>query len=125
MTHAGMRRFVGAGAVLLGVLVALLFCIHSPAVAGAEPVPAGVDVVAAGGGYSQAPGCGSGEDDGGIRPVTPSRVSSVHELLPGLHDLRGVSGGWGDGQLVLAVAPTRGSPPLAAPSPVDLSVLRV
>ncbi|MFJ1751107.1 hypothetical protein ACIOJD_33485 [Streptomyces sp. NPDC088116] len=124
MTHVGSRRFVGAGALLLGVLLSLLFCFHSPAVAGARSVPAGVEV-AVGAGHGQAPGCGSGEGDGGIRPVTPSRGGSVHELLPGLHDLRGVSGTWGDAQVVLAVAPTRGSPPLAAPSPVDLSVLRV
>lgn len=31
MSHVGSRRFVGAGAVLLGVLVALLFCLHSHA----------------------------------------------------------------------------------------------
>ncbi|MFD5115577.1 MULTISPECIES: hypothetical protein [unclassified Streptomyces] len=140
MTHRGGRRGRFAAVGSLGVLVALLFCFHSTgafhstsvfrsagvASVGPGPGGAGVVVLAAGNGQGQTPGCGrSGEDDGASRPVTPSRGTSSHELLPALHDVRAAAGSWGAGQCVLSVSPERGPPPLAAPSPVDLSVLRV
>ncbi|MFJ5111171.1 hypothetical protein ACIQAD_11020 [Streptomyces sp. NPDC088551] len=142
-TGSRRRRFVdvGVGGALLGVLVALLFCLPSAAVAvgtagaaetavGAAAVGtagAGAEAVAVGGGHGgQTPGCGRGDqDDTGIPPITPSRGSSVHELLPALHDARDAAGAWGVAQAALAVTPDRGPPPVAAPSPVDLSVLRV
>ncbi|MFC9652381.1 MULTISPECIES: hypothetical protein [unclassified Streptomyces] len=149
-TGSRRRRFVGVGVggALLGVLVALLFCLPSTAVAvetvgapgtaGAAVAVEGVGTVepagtvgaqagAVGGGQGgQTPGCGRGDrDDTGIPPLTPSRGSSVHELLPALHDARDAAGAWGVAQAVLAVTPDRGPPPVAAPSPVDLSVLRV
>ncbi|MFJ9211527.1 hypothetical protein [Streptomyces sp. NPDC102264] len=136
-TGSRRRRFVGAGVggALLGVLVALLFCLPSAAVAvgtagtagGAAAVETvGAEAVAVSGYGGQTPGCGRGDqDDAGIPPITPSRGSSVHELLPALHDARDAAGAWGVAQAVLAVTPDRGPPPVAAPSPVDLSVLRV
>ncbi|MGW6235386.1 hypothetical protein [Streptomyces sp. NPDC055094] len=139
-TGSRRRRFVGVGVggALLGVLVALLFCLPSAAVAvgtagaaetavGAAAVgTAGAEAVAVSGYGGQTPGCGrGGQDDTGIPPITPSRGSSVHELLPALHDARDAAGAWGVAQAVLAVTPHRGPPPVAAPSPVDLSVLRV
>ncbi|MFD7088884.1 hypothetical protein ACFV94_13875 [Streptomyces sp. NPDC059896] len=161
-TGSRRRRFVGVGVggALLGVLVALLFCLPSTAVAvetvgapeavgAAEAVGApgtagaavavegigtvepagtvGAQAGAVGGGQGgQTPGCGRGDrDDTGIPPLTPSRGSSVHELLPALHDARDAAGAWGVAQAVLAVTPDRGPPPVATPSPVDLSVLRV
>ncbi|MFJ1580678.1 hypothetical protein [Streptomyces sp. NPDC088182] len=140
-TGSRRRRFVdvGVGGALLGVLVALLFCLPSAAVAvgtagaaetavGAAAVgTAGAEAIAVGSGHGgQTPGCGRGDqDDTGIPPITPSRGSSVHELLPALHDARDAAGAWGVAQAALAVTPDRGPPPVAAPSPVDLSVLRV
>ncbi|MFD8920125.1 hypothetical protein ACFV0Y_20230 [Streptomyces sp. NPDC059569] len=139
-TGSRRRRFVGVGVggALLGVLVALLFCLPSAAVAvgtagaaetavGAAAVgTVGAEAVAVSGYGGQTPGCGrGGQDDTGIPPITPSRGSSVHELLPALHDARDAAGAWGVAQAVLAVTPHRGPPPVAAPSPVDLSVLRV
>ncbi|MFE4371799.1 hypothetical protein ACFRMN_26920 [Streptomyces sp. NPDC056835] len=137
------RRFVGVGVggALLGVLVALLFCLPSAAASAfvsAFPSDVGTvgtvgaagtaEAVTAGGGYGgQTPGCGRGDrDDTGTLPIAPSRGSSVHEqLLPAaLHDTRDTAGAWAVAQAVLAVTPDR-LPPVAAPSPVDLSVLRV
>ncbi|MFE2494056.1 hypothetical protein ACFXKX_23250 [Streptomyces scopuliridis] len=134
MTRIGSRRrrFLGAvvGGALVGMLVALVFCLPSAAVAVGSTATAGTvasEAVTAGGGYGgQTPGCGRGDrDDTGTLPITPTRGSSVHELLPALHDARDTAGAWGAAQAVLAVTPDRGPPPVAAPSPVDLSVLRV
>ncbi|PVE10676.1 hypothetical protein [Streptomyces scopuliridis] len=134
MTRIGSRRRrfmgVGVGGALLGMLVALVFCLPSAAVAVGIMGTAGTvatEAVTAGGGYGgQTPGCGRGDrDDTGTPPITPTRGSSVHELLPVLHDARDTAGAWGAAQAVLAVTPDRGPPPVAAPSPVDLSVLRV
>ncbi|MEV4973321.1 hypothetical protein [Streptomyces scopuliridis] len=134
MTRTGSRRRrfvgVGVGGALIGMLVALVFCLPSAAMTVGGTTTAGAvatEAVTAGGGYGgRAPGCGRGDrDDTGTPPITPTRGSSVHELLPALHDARDTAGAWGAAQAVLAVAPDRGPPPVAAPSPVDLSVLRV
>ncbi|MGW7367464.1 hypothetical protein ACWGI8_29595 [Streptomyces sp. NPDC054841] len=84
-------------------------------------------VVAVPAGDGQAPGCGRGsQDDGGLSPATPPRGSSSYELLPALQTAaHGAAGCWAVDEAVLAVAPERGPPPVAAPSPMDLSVLRV
>ncbi|MFF5567907.1 hypothetical protein ACFY7Z_19305 [Streptomyces sp. NPDC012623] len=137
MSHprSARGRFAGVGAVLLGVLAVLLFCVHAPAPA----TPAGPVTVAAGGGTGEVvaatadgpdrpvPGCGrGGQDDVGSRPVVPPRGGSGPELLPALYDAHGAGGPYGTGdQVVAAVAPERGRPPLPGPSPVGLSVLRV
>ncbi|MER8072461.1 hypothetical protein ABTZ59_29655 [Streptomyces sp. NPDC094034] len=136
------RRFVGVGmgGALLGMLVALLFCLPSAAgavgtVVAAETAgtaatagaagAAGTETVTGADGYGgRAPGCGRGDrDDAGTPPLAPARGGFVHELLPALYDARDSAGAWGIPQAVLAVIPDRGPPPVAAPSPIDLSVL--
>ncbi|MEV6420007.1 hypothetical protein [Streptomyces sp. NPDC051662] len=154
-TGSRRRRFVGVGmgGALLGMLVALLFCLPSAAASdfvSASPPAVGTvgtvaaagaagaagasgafgtetETVTAGGGYGgRTPGCGRGDrDDTGTPPIAPARGSLVHELLPALCDARDTGDAWGIAQAVLAVIPDRGPPPVAAPSPVDLSVLRV
>ncbi|MFE7566266.1 hypothetical protein ACFU76_04780 [Streptomyces sp. NPDC057539] len=140
------RRFVGVGmgGALLGMLVALLFCLPSAAASdfvSASPSAAGTvgtvvaaetagtaataETVTGADGYGgRTPGCGRGDrDDAGTPPLAPVRGSFGHELLPALYDTRDTAGAWGIAQAVLAVIPDRGPPPVAAPSPIDLSVL--
>ncbi|UUN27803.1 hypothetical protein [Streptomyces sp. FIT100] len=87
--------------------------------------PVGVAVVQPGDG--QGPGCDDGAgNDGGLTPATPPRGSSTYELLPAPQTVpNGVSGCWAVAGAVPGVVPERGPPPVAAPSPIDLSVLRV
>ncbi|GAA2510849.1 hypothetical protein [Streptomyces gobitricini] len=91
-------------------------------------VVAAVDVAAvdaAGPGPGRAPGCGSSDDDGDRAPAVPPRSCSPGELLPAPHAGRAAPGAWGADGILPGVRPERGPPPLVAPSPLDLSVLRV
>ncbi|MEV0926037.1 hypothetical protein AB0I99_13065 [Streptomyces spongiicola] len=77
-------------------------------------------------GDQRVPGCGDGSGDGGPGPAVPPRGSAAHELLPALpaaaHGAAGCPAAAGP---VLDLAPGRAPPALAAPGPIDLSVLRV
>ncbi|MEV0317641.1 hypothetical protein ACIBKX_21410 [Streptomyces sp. NPDC050658] len=109
---------------LVAVLLVVLGGFCGPAVA-AEPVvkPAVTVQVTESTG---APGCGKGgQQDAGQAPAAPARSSSAYELLPALHQAHAASGGWAADQTVLCLAPERGPPVLAPPSPIALSVLRV
>ncbi|MDQ1009826.1 hypothetical protein QFZ82_004311 [Streptomyces sp. V4I23] len=79
-------------------------------------------------GAAKPPGCGerTGAGDSGAHPGVPPRGGSAYELLPALPQTHG-SGGVAlvCDQTALDVSPLRGPPPLAPPSAVDLSVLRV
>ncbi|MCS0638864.1 hypothetical protein NX801_25070 [Streptomyces sp. LP05-1] len=102
-THATAASFTGPGA--------------GEAVAAVPPASGG-----------RAPGCdrGPGSDDGGLRPVVPSRGGTGAELLPVPHTARHLAGSWAvPGGVPAAVRPGRTPPPLAPPTPVGLSVLRV
>lgn len=93
----------------------------------AVPVPA---AVASPGGYpageQPSPGCGEGSGDGGIGPAVPPRGSAAHELLPALPAAaQGAAGCPAADGAALDLAPGRAPPALAAPGPIDLSVLRV
>ncbi|WP_171053018.1 hypothetical protein [Streptomyces marianii] len=100
---------------------------------GAAPPPAAVAPPAtaakqgaAPAGEHRAPGCGEGSADGGLSPATPPRGSAAHELLPALPTTaHGGAGCPAAEDAVLDLAPERAPPALAAPGPIDLSVLRV
>lgn len=111
------------GAADTGRTVAVADSVTVAAPAGAV-VPTAVAAPADG---RQAPGCDDGSgDDGGLSPATPPRGSSAYELLPALQtSAHGASGCWAVHGAVLDLAPGRAPPPVAAPSPIDLSVLRV
>ncbi|CAL9485294.1 hypothetical protein [Streptomyces sp. enrichment culture] len=74
------------------------------------------------------PGCrgDSRADDGGLAPAAPPRGLTAGDLLPAPHDARGAFGcaGWTPREPG-ATGPGRAPPPLAPPSPMDLSILRV
>lgn len=109
---------------LLGVLLVVLGSFCAPAVA-AEPAAKPVVSVQAEP-SSGGPGCGKGtRQDAGQVPAAPPRSTSAYELLPALHQAHAASGAWGAGQTVPPLMPERGPPPLAPPSPIDLSILRV
>jgi hypothetical protein len=114
---------------LLGLLSALAVCSTAAHAGASRAQPA----ASATSGPVQAPGCDKGatDDGNGARPATLPRGGSAHELLPS-----SASGGWGghgcvgrpadgDPDRGRAQALDREPPPLARPSPVDLSVLRV
>ncbi|MGW0702152.1 hypothetical protein ACWD0A_23100 [Streptomyces sp. NPDC002867] len=117
-SHAGSNR----GAVTAGPDVARGGAVGVRTGAGSAP---GEAVVA---GAAQPPGCGerTGAGDSGAHPGVPPRGGSAYELLPALPQTHG-SGGVAlvCDQTALDVSPLRGPPPLAPPSAVDLSVLRV
>lgn len=113
---------------LLGALLVVLGAFCGPAVAAESAVkpsvsaPVSVQVEASAG----VPGCGKGgHEDAGQAPSAPPRSSSAYELLPALHQAHSASGAWGVDQTVLSLTPERGPPPLAPPSLIDLSILRV
>ncbi|MBW5424684.1 hypothetical protein GKQ77_24485 [Streptomyces sp. BG9H] len=107
----------------MAVLLVVLGGFCGPAVAHAE---APVSTVAHAAESHDGPGCGEGgQGDTGQHPVSPPRSSSAHDLLPALYEAHGAAGSWSGDQALLDVTPVRGPPPVAPPSPVDLSVLRV
>ncbi|MDH2393239.1 hypothetical protein QCN29_31595 [Streptomyces sp. HNM0663] len=74
------------------------------------------------------PGCRKGvkDQDNGAHPATPPRGGVGSELLPALHQTgHGASGAGGLAGVMPDVAPERGAPQLAPPSPMELSILRV
>ncbi|MGA4849844.1 hypothetical protein ACOBQB_27675 [Streptomyces sp. G5(2025)] len=108
---------------LVAVLLVVLGGFCGPAVADAA-VP--VSTVAHAAERHDEPGCGKGgQGETGQAPAAPARSSSAYELLPALYEAHGASGSWTVDKAVLELTPVRGPPPLAPPSPVDLSVLRV
>ncbi|MGA4840977.1 hypothetical protein [Streptomyces sp. G45] len=122
---------------LVAVLLAVLGSVCGPAVAAerasavaAERAAPPAAVFAQDADGSGAPGCGpGGKADSGQRPAVPPRPGPASELLPAPYDARALSGdwgAWGADQDVIAVARAlRAPPPVAPPTPVGLSVLRV
>lgn len=137
-TGAGRPRVavVGSGAVAWSMAVAPGVGVAASAAVApwvAVPPPGAVappaDVAAPGAapvGEHRAPGCGEGSGDGGLSPAAPPRGSAAHELLPALPTTaHGGSGCPAADGAVPDLAPERAPPALAAPGPIDLSVLRV
>ncbi|MFD8691792.1 hypothetical protein [Streptomyces sp. NPDC059651] len=119
MSRSSWCCLVAALAVVLG-----LFC--GPSTASASPSPAGpsADVTTSLGQGDGLPGCGRTGKHDGTEPAVPGRARAAHDLAPGLAE-------WG---LPAATLPGPAQPPApmtprgpdaAAPSPVELSVLRV
>ncbi|MGW8950677.1 hypothetical protein [Streptomyces sp. NPDC055709] len=123
------RRVLAVVAALTAVLTGVLLGTGTGGAADTGRTVAVADsvAVAAPADGRQAPGCDDGSgDDGGLSPATPPRGSSAYELLPALQtSAHGASGCWAPHGAVLDLAPGRAPPPVAAPSPIDLSVLRV
>lgn len=105
---------------LLGLVLGLLVCGASAPV-GTAPGSAPVVVGAA------VPGCDPGRaaDDGAAGPVVPPRAHGFAELLPALAADRAPCGVRQPDPGGPAASPGREPPARAAPSPVELSVLRV
>lgn len=124
-------RLVVTASLLLGLLGALLGCLGGTAAAapgvfaGADRDAAAVPAATLGPGQSQ--GCGKGVDDAdsGAHPGTPPRGGSAYELLPALHETGCSALPAVPDSAFLDASPLPASAPLAPPSPVDLSVLRV
>ncbi|OEJ26191.1 hypothetical protein AS594_18500 [Streptomyces agglomeratus] len=130
------RRRRGAATVsaLLGMLlaVAVLLLCTDPGAGGVRaseaPVAAGAVAApeAAPSAGEREPGCREpGRDGVGSVPAAPGRGGSAHELLPALHDARAGAGSWGAAAVVPDPAPGHWTPPVAPPTPMDLSILRV
>ncbi|MFI8323732.1 hypothetical protein [Streptomyces sp. NPDC085529] len=113
-------RAPAAFAALLGLVLGLLVCGAPAPGGGTAPGKAPVVVGAA------VPGCDPGRpaDLGERGPVVPPRAQGFAELLPVLADDRPAAGVRQPDPCDPAAAPGR-EPPARAPSPVELSVLRV
>ncbi|MFI8522339.1 hypothetical protein ACIGEZ_31690 [Streptomyces sp. NPDC085481] len=108
-------RALAAFAALAGLVLGLVVC------GAVTDTPTGKVAVAMGG-----PGCDQGHgDDGAAGPVVPPRSHGFGELLPALAADRAPCGVWGVDEDVKDLAPGREPPALAAPSTVELSILRV
>ncbi|MFI6862285.1 hypothetical protein ACIBKZ_20705 [Streptomyces sp. NPDC050421] len=119
MSRSSWCCLVAALAVVLG-----LFC--GPTAA-AQPAPSAGPSVAASMATGQGdglPGCGRGGKHDGTEPAVPGRARAAHDQAPGLAE-------WGLPAATVPVpvrqpAPmTLRGPDAAAPTPVELSVLRV
>ncbi|MFJ8073368.1 hypothetical protein ACIQ7Q_05310 [Streptomyces sp. NPDC096176] len=121
---------------LLGLLGALLGCLGgtaaaeagaaSRAAAGTEATPWDTASLVTTMGTAQSRGCGrdTNGDDSGAHPAPPPRNGSSYELLPpALQQGHGPTAAAASDQT--APDPLPVPPPLAPPSAVDLSVLRV
>ncbi|MGW5420083.1 hypothetical protein [Streptomyces sp. NPDC003943] len=113
-------RALAAFAALAGLVLGLVVC---GAAAASEPVR---ETSAATAGPAS-PGCGQshGGDEGARAPAVPPRAHGFGELLPVLVTERTPCGGWGADQDAVDVRAGRAPPELVAPSPVELSILRV
>lgn len=119
MSRSSWCCLVAALAVVLG-----LFC--GPTAA-AEPGPSSGPAVAVSMGAGQGdglPGCGRGGKHDGTEPAVPGQARAAHDQAPGLAE-------WGLPATAVPV-PVRHSAPMTprgpdapAPTPVELSVLRV
>lgn len=125
-------RAAAASGVLAAVLLAVLLCTGRTVGSGSgTDVGTGTGLTAAAAqaqdvqAHHRTPGCEGSRDDGGLGPATPPRGSSAHELLPALQGAHVVTGCSAVDAVVADTVPERGPPPVPAPSPVGLSVLRV
>ncbi|MER5274162.1 hypothetical protein ABT025_00170 [Streptomyces sp. NPDC002809] len=121
MSRSSWCCLVAALAVVLG-----LFC--GPATASASAPPPGPSTAAAvamGIGQGDGlPGCGRKGKHDGTEPAVPGRAHAAHDQAPGLAE-RGLPEAIGQGPFLRPAPMTPRGPDAAAPTPVELSVLRV
>lgn len=97
--------------------------VHAVPAVPAVPAVRGRDAAGAPG---RPPGCDPFDDRGGLTPAVPPRPGPRGEPLSAPHVARAADGAaWDAAAAVPDVRPERGPPPLAPPSPQDLSILRV
>ncbi|QGV79769.1 hypothetical protein [Streptomyces ficellus] len=139
MSLARPGRWCRAAAAVLVLVGALLVCgpgsgaaygsgaAHGSGAAYGSGVAVTPGVAAAGTiAPARTPGCDPLDDErGGLTPAVPPRPGTPGELLPAPHVTRVTTGAWGADGTAPDVTPERGPPLLAAPSPLDLSILRV
>ncbi|MFJ9827086.1 hypothetical protein ACIRSU_22380 [Streptomyces sp. NPDC101160] len=121
MSRTPVLRALAAFAALAGLVLGLAVC---GAAAAAQPVQQAT--TASVGPAGPGPGCGQSHGDEGARaPAVPPRAHGFGELLPVLAAERTPCGGWGADQDAVDARAGRAPPELVAPSPVELSILRV
>lgn len=115
---AAHRRLTAALLMVLGMATVLL-CGPSPAAASSARTPAAVSVVS-----DSSPGCKQGgKQDKGGDPAAPVRARTAYDQAPALGE-RIAPAALAAQAAEHRTPPVRG-PTLAAPTPVELSVLRV
>ncbi|MBD0744066.1 hypothetical protein [Streptomyces sp. CBMA152] len=120
-THAPRRRLAAVLLMVLGV-VAVLLCGPSPA-AVADAPRTHAPMAQAAQPSDSSPGCKqSGKHDGG-EPAAPVRARTAYDQAPALGE-RFAPAAFAAQAAEHRIPPVRG-PTLAAPTPVELSVLRV
>ncbi|WP_329020922.1 hypothetical protein [Streptomyces sp. NBC_00690] len=129
MSHsrADRYRLPATASVLLAMVCALLLALCAPASADFSPSSTdGTGTVVTAQGKST--GCGRGPlkftDDRGAHPLAPSRSAAAEQPTAPCGTVCADSA-LDDSPLCAVRSPDRGPPPLAPPTPVDLSVLRV
>ncbi|MET9803788.1 hypothetical protein [Streptomyces sp. NPDC006368] len=117
MPRAGSRWRRLLTAAVLVLVGALLVC---------GPRAVAHDAVVVAVGHGSGPACGSPGDEGGLAPAVPPRPASHGELLPTPYGTRATAAGtWSVDDAAAGVRPERAPPWRVAPSPMDLSILRV
>ncbi|MFV5991616.1 hypothetical protein ACNPQM_03915 [Streptomyces sp. NPDC056231] len=120
MSRTQWYCLVAVLAVVLG-----LFCGPAKAVTAATASgDSGTVVAAPAVGGQGVPGCGKGKTRGGIEPGVPVQARAAHDQAPGVAEW-GPSAAPGQGPAEPRVRVRPLGPEPAAPSPVELSVLRV
>ncbi|MEU5399830.1 hypothetical protein ABZ348_11125 [Streptomyces sp. NPDC005963] len=123
-SRADRYRLPATASALLAMVCALLLALCGPAPADSYSAGDTADVVTAQG---KSGGCGQGarDDDRGAHPLTPSRSAAPPEQPTTPYATVCVDGAPDGFPASGTRSPDRGPPPLAPPTPVDLSVLRV
>ncbi|PKV86907.1 hypothetical protein [Streptomyces sp. TLI_146] len=117
-THAPHRRLAAVLLMVLGVVTVLL-CGPSPAAASGPPTQTAVSVLS-----DSPPGCKQGgKQDKGGDPAAPVRARTAYDQAPAVGE-RIAPAALAAQAAEHRTPPVRG-PTLAAPTPVELSVLRV
>ncbi|MCM2390936.1 hypothetical protein [Streptomyces albipurpureus] len=121
LSRDGRYRRLATAAALLGMVCALLLVLCAPSSARAESGTAAVATA-----QGQLAGCGKGaqDDERGAHPATAPRGGALQELPPAPHGVFSTADTLDSAPLQVVMPPDRG-PPIAAVTPLELSILRV